>query len=529
MKLTRFALVTLILACLPSAALSQQGTVKGIVVNRETGSPVRDVIITLSTGKMISTTDELGYFSFTADPGNINLYFDLPGFDQATANITVKPREITDAGKIELTDQNYFDQNLPTISISDGGDDDDMGSQAIQGLLNSSADVFVSAAAYTFGPLYFRIRGYEQQYSLVTLNGFVLNDVESGIPYFSNWGGLNDVMRNTMITSGPDPIGYLFEPVGGISRIITRASEYRAGVKAVYSLSNRTYRNRAMATYSSGMLDNGWAFTGSFSYRWSEQGYEPGTFYNAKSFFIAAEKRINSRHSLNLTALDAIYRRGVAGGSTQEAYDLAGSNYYNPYWGYQNGEVRNARVRHSNKPLMTLKHIWDPADNINIQTTIGYWGGVGGYTALNWYDVEDPRPDYYRKLPGYFTDPDDQQEIAITWKDPAVSQINWDYFYFANRKNLFTVSDANGISGNEVTGNRSKYIVEDRRNDLSRFQFNTRLTWDLTQRLNITGGAVADIYNGHNFNVIDDLLGGEYWLDIDQFAERDFPNDPLSP
>jgi hypothetical protein len=336
-------------------------------------------------------------------------------------------------------------------------------------------------------------------------------------------------MRNTMITSGPDPIGYLFEPVGGIARIITNASEYRTGVKAVYSMSNRTYRNRAMVTYSSGMLDNGWAFTGSYSRRWSEQGYEPGTFYNANSFFLSAEKKINSKHSLNFTALDAIYERGVAGGTTQEVYDLGGSNFYNPYWGYQNGEVRNARARHSNKPLITLTHNWDPSEKLNIQTTVGYWGGKGGYTALNWYDVEDPRPDYYRKLPSYYTDPADQQAIADMWDDPAVSQVNWDHFYFANRKNIFTVFDANGIPGNNITGNRSKFIVEDRHNDLSQFQLNTRVKLDITQQLDITGGLLLDLYNGHNFNVIDDLLGGDYWLDIDQFAERDFPNDPLSP
>jgi hypothetical protein len=521
-----------VLFCLIAAAQTfslqaQQGKVRGVVEDRETGNPLKNVVISGSAGRQITSTDESGSFSFSAEPGTLILYFDLPGFEQTTINVQVSRDAVTDAGKIRMTSQDYFDQNLPTISVSDGASDDGMESQSIQGLLNSSTDVFVSTAAYTFGPLMFRIRGYEQNYSLVTLNGFVLNDIESGTPYYSNWGGLNDVMRNTMITTGPDPIGYLFEPVGGISRIITKASEYRAGIKAVYSLSNRTYRNRAMATYSTGMMKNGWAITGSYSSRWSQQGYEPGTFYNAHSFFLAAEKKINDSHSLNFTALDAIYRRGVAGGSTQEVYDLTGSNYYNPYWGYQNGEVRNARVRHSNKPLITLTHDWDPSEKLNIQTTVGYWGGKGGYTALNWYDAEDPRPDYYRKLPSYFTDSLDQTVVAGLWDDPSVSQINWDHFYFANRKNTFTVNDANGITENNLTGNRSRFIVEDRRNDISQFQLNTRATWDLNQNLNLTGGFLLNLYNGHNFNVIDDLLGGDYWLDIDQFAERDFPDDIL--
>ncbi|MFN8241243.1 MAG: TonB-dependent receptor [Bacteroidales bacterium] len=508
---------------------AQSGVAKGKITDTESGNPLSGAVITGTSGGSLGTSGSDGSFSVESDAGSFTWYINLDGYEQVSLKVVIRSGETTDLGTIALVKQDYYQQDLPTITINDEFGEDGMESQAIQGILNASSDVFVSAAAYTFGPLMYRIRGYEQNYSLVTLNGFVLNDVESGAPYYSSWGGLNDVMRNTMITSGPDPIGYLFEPVGGISRIITRASEYRAGVKSVYSYSNRTYRNRAMATYSTGLQDNGWAVTGSYSYRWSERGYEPGTFYNAHSLFLAVEKKFNSRHSLNLTILDAIYSRGVAGGSTQEAYDLAGSNYYNSYWGYQDGEVRNSRVRHSNKPLFTLTHYWDPVKNLNIQTTIGYWGGKGGYTALNWYDVEDPRPDYYRKLPSYYTDAADQQSIADSWNDPSVSQVNWDYFYFANRKNTFTVNDANGIAGNSITGNRSKYIVEDRRNDISQIQLNSRAAWDLTSSLNITGGILINKYRGHNLNVIDDLLGGDYWLDIDQFAERDYPNDPLSP
>jgi hypothetical protein len=176
---------------------------------------------------------------------------------------------------------------------------------------------------------------------------------------------------------------------------------------------------------------------------------------------------------------------------------------------------------------LTLAHIWQPSDKLDIQTTAGYWFGKGGYTALNWYDVLDPRPDYYRKLPGYFYDESDIARITDAWQsDPSVSQIDWDHFYFSNRKNIYTVYNEGGVEGNTLTGNRSKYIIEDRRNDLSQFQFNSRASWDISTGLNLTGGLMVDIYRGHNFNVISDLLGGDYWLDVDQFAERDYPNNP---
>jgi hypothetical protein len=520
-----YTLLAFFLTC--SAITAQQGTVKGTVTGKSSRTPLSGAVITDASGNELGRSGNDGSFTVTINEGNQMLFINMPDYEQAIVSVTVTAGGTSDAGNVVLPEMAGFMMDIGSVGTMEGFSEDGFETQSIQGILSASADIFMSTAAYTFGQVMYRNRGYESNYQNVSLNGFVMNDIESGAPYWSNWGGLNDVMRSSMVSSGPEPIGFLFEPVGGATRINTYASEYRSGIRAVYSRSNRTYPNRAMLTYSTGLLNNNWAVTGSFSRRWGNRGYDEGTFYNANSFFLSVEKKINSRHSLNLTALDAIYERGVGGGSTQEAYDLAGNNYYNPYWGYQNGEVRNARVRSNNKPLTTLAHTWTPSDKLDIRTTAGYWFGKSGYSALNWYDVLDPRPDYYRKLPSYFYDESDQSRITEAWKtDPAVSQVNWDHFYFANRKNIFTVNNEGGVEGNTLTGNRSKYIVEDRRSDLSQFQLNTRASWDMTSRLNLTGGLLIDIYRGHNFNVISDLLGGDYWLDVDQFAERDYPNNP---
>jgi len=520
-----YLLLALVINC--SLAVAQQGTVKGIITSSENGEVLPGAAITDAAGKILTTSDSDGSFSFNISEGKQLLFINLSDYDQTSMDVTVRSGEITDAGIIALTPSAGSFLDMPSVNVSEGGSEDGFETQSIQGVLSSSADVYLSTAAYTFGPVMFRVRGYESSYTNVSLNGFVVNDIESGAPYFSNWGGLNDVMRNAMVSSGPEPIGFLFEPVGGATRINTKASEYRSGLKAVYSLSNRTYRNRVMLTYSTGLMDNGWAFTASYSRRWSQRGYEEGTFYDANSFFVSAEKKFNSKHSLNFTALDAIYKRGVAGGTTQEVYDLMNDNYYNPYWGYQNGEVRNSRVRSNNKPLFTINHTWTPSDKLNIQTTTGYWFGKSGYTALNWYDETDPKPDYYKKLPSYRDYSQEWQDsITTLWQtDTRYSQLDWDSYYDANRKNIDMIEDANGITGNNIYGNRSKYIVEDRRNDLSQFQFNTRASWEAGDRLNLTGGILVDMFRGHNFNTVKDLLGGDYWFDIDQFAERDVPGD----
>jgi hypothetical protein len=523
MKYNKLILILLLFSISTFTAFSQQGSLKGLVVNADNKTGLAGAELADASGRVLTVTLADGSFSMNLSEGKYIIYVNLADFDQAVIETDIKSGETSDAGTILLKASAGTMQDMVTININEGDSEDGFETQSVQGVLSASSDAYLSAAAYTFGPLMFRVRGYESNYTNVSLNGFVVNDIESGAPYWSSWGGLNDVMRSAMVSSGPEPIGFLFEPVGGATRINTRASEYRTGVKAVYSLSNRTYGNRLMVTYSTGLMKNNWAVTGSYSRRWSEHGYEMGTFYNANSFFLSAEKKINDRHSLNFTALDAIYERGVAGGTTQEVYDLMNDNYYNPYWGYQNGQVRNSRVRSSNKPLFTIEHIWKPSKKLDIQTTAGYWFGKSGYTALNWYDADDPRPDYYKKLPSYQSNPDDSTMVAQDWNMyPSVSHLDWDTYYFANRKNLASVTDANGITGNTVTGNMSNYIVEDRRNDLSQFQFNTRASWDAADKLNITTGLLVDLYRGHNFNTVNDLLGGDYWLDIDKYAESDF-------
>lgn len=415
--------------------------------------------------------------------------------------------------------------NLPTFTLTESDLDNEQESQDVSGLLQASRDIFVSTAGYTFGPARFRMRGYDSQNLAVMMDGVLLNDPETGRAYWSSWGGLNDATRNKVIQNGIVASDYGFGGLAGLTQIITRPSTYRKQQKVSYSLSNRSYTNRLMLTYSTGEMTNGWSIVASASRRWAQEGYVKGTFYDAWAYFFGVEKRINKRQSLAFTVFGAPAKRGKGGLSTQEAYDLSGSNYYNPYWGYQNGKVRNSRVSNYHQPMMTLSHYFQVSEKTKSQASLSYWFGRGGSTALNWVEASDPRPDYYRYLPSFFHligDEASADYYTTQWQNnEAFRQINWDGFYFANSKYLYTVSDVDGIAGNNVTGLRSKYIVEDRRNDKSQFQFNWHVVSFVTNHLTLSGGLNMDYYKGHQYKVVDDLLGGQFWLDIDKYANGD--------
>jgi hypothetical protein len=434
------------------------------------------------------------------------------------------------------------DPDIPVILLSSEEIEGDADAYDISSLLQGSRDIYVSTAGFTFGSARYRIRGYDAENTLVMINGLPVNDPETGRAFYSTWGGLNDATRMTVGHSGIGVARESFAPVGGATNIVTRASEYSPTTRITYSNANRSYVHRAMFTHATGMQDNGWALTLSGSRRSAGEGYVKGTFYDAWAYFLSAERRLSDRHSLGFTAFGAPSRTGRPGVATQEVYDLVGDNFYNPNWGYQNGEVRNSRVNHYHTPHLIFSHYWDPSVDTRLTSSLSYAFGRGGSTALNWYDSHasyddwdfhlagDPRPDYYRWLPSFHTnDPSMQAHLTGLWQnDEQFRQINWDWLYNANRKNLHAVHNANGSPGNTVTGYRSKYIVEERRNDRNQLQFNTNLVHAPDPTHTLSGGLNVSLAKTHQFKVLEDLLGGEWWLDIDQFAERDFADEDMA-
>jgi len=165
-----------------------------------------------------------------------------------------------------------------------------------------------------------------------------------------------------------------------------------------------------------------------------------------------------------------------------------------------------------------------------LTSTAYYTFGRTGNSNLNWNNAADPRPDYYRNLPSYSYSRDqvvfgDQATALWSANDPSTTQLDWDFMYFANSKNLATIENANG-SGENLVGNRAKYIVEEYRVDPRRLGINSVYNTQLSDKLNLSVGVNGYNYVSRNFRVLKDLLGADFWLDVDQFAERDF-SDPV--
>jgi len=429
-----------------------------------------------------------------------------------------------DSAIIEELEDNVLD-NIPVISLDDN-DPGDISAQNISSLLTAGRDPFFNAATFSFSTLRFRIRGYSADYTGTYINGISMDNLDNGYTAFGLWGGLNDVFHNRDITIGIRYNTYAFGDIGNTTNIDVRASKQRPQTSIGYAYSNRSYDQRISFTHSTGLTKKGWAFTFSGSRRYAGEGYVAGTYFNAWSWFAAMDKKFGQRQMLSLIAFGAPAESGRQGAATQEIIELAGSHYYNPYWGYQDGKKRNANISKTDQPVLILTYNFRISNKTDLTTSASYSSGEKSYSSLDWYSAPDPRPDYYRYLPSYYAnDVYQQQQVKELLSNETARQINWDKLYNVNRENIAVVYNANGIEGNTITGNRSYYIQGERVASSKRISFNTVLNARLSNLIDFTAGESYQSSTNNYFQRIADLLGGSFWVDVNQFAQRDFPDD----
>lgn len=408
------------------------------------------------------------------------------------------------------------------IDVSDmtGGDDDDGNmSQDINTTVLTSHDIYLNNVSYQLSPMRFRVRGYENIYEQKYINGVPLNDQFRGVFNYSSIGAINDLTRSGDEANYSVPGAFTFGSIGNSENILMKAGDFAKGGKVTMTYTNRIYWLRAMASYSTGLSKRGWALTALVGGRYSNEGVVEGTFYHNLSYALLLEKRWNGgEHSLSLATFGSPVERGQQGPALNEVYELRGDNQYNPNWGFQYGEKRNARIVNAFDPTTILSYTWNISPKVKFDAGLSFHYGRYGGSALNWYDGADPRPDYYRNLPSYLSANGSTalaEDYTRRWieGDPRLTQINWDRLYEANYLNKRT-GDGSAI-----------YMVEERRSDLYETTFNATLNAELNRYNKLTGGLTARNTISRQFKTVKDLMGADYVWDIDKFAEQDFHGD----
>ncbi len=527
--------------------------ISGKVIDAKTQKPLQNVVASIQNTNLTQITNSQGKFSFNDVPeGKQLLQVKSQGYKDQLLQIDIVAGKMLDLGVVVLDEDITEELKASTINISESElGDDNSGSESTSSLLQSSRDAFQQSAAFNWGQARFRVRGLDSEYGTTMINGVVMNKIYDGRPQWSNWGGLNDVTRNQEYTNGSNPSDYTFGGILGTDEINTRASLYRKGNRVSVQGTNSNYDGRFMGTMSSGMRNDGWAYTVSASRRFAQEGFYEGSTYNANSLFASVEKKISSKNSLNFTSIYALNRRGRTSASTQEITNAAGENY-NSYWGWQGGEKKNARIKEIEEPILILSDYWKLTSKTNLNLNVSYQFGKIGTSLIESQGVDSPDPSYYKNLPSYYTslylnddattmlqapsaflpggigginlyngyathndinNPFDQPYInayngASTAKFLTEKQINWERIYKANRDRA-------------ATGLGSGYVLYENRTDDKQWNANAVLSSQLADNILLNASGTITKVKSHNFKNLLDLMGGNYFSDMDSFGKGD--------
>ena len=541
----RKILLTTLCTLLSFGAFAQMGGMKGVVVSRDNREPVSGVAIAIDGVAVNTTTNEKGEFIIEGlAPGQYQVRFEALDFEDLELMVRVKEL-VHDMQNVHMIPTTMTVVDASAFAELDTDVESSGDSQSMPSTLSASKDIFNNIASYRFSEMRFNVRGYDSQYQDVYLNGIRFNDALTSYGPWSLWSGLNDATRNQESTSGLNMSDYGLGGVAGTTNINARASQLRKGFRASVVNSTQMYRFRAMVSYASGQLDNGWSYGFTLSTRQGGNGYVDGVYYNAYGYFFSAEKVFNSNHRLAATIMGAPTQRGAQQASTQEAYDLWGDNYYNPNVGLQNGKERNTRVRRMHEPIAMLNYNWQISENTSLSVATSVRFGFNGYSALTWYKGEDPRPDYYRVMPSYYGDRLERRmmlnkfaeanDMTQPFTDVDLETDRMKYVEFA--KNWDGYIDFDGLMQDNMMGevnnqygdgHRAVYMIEERHTDQIDYNFAAQLNHIFRGGSKLTAGVRARVNRTEYYSTVKDLLGGDYWLDVDKFAERDFGSNTLA-
>ncbi len=419
------------------------------------------------------------------------------------------------------TDSTNVGEAAFTFTEAQLGEDDNM-SQNVT-IVNSNTNVYASEVGFLFSPVRFRYRALNQKYNDIYINGALANDMESGQFRYSLVGGLNQQTRNMESALPFESNNFSFTGLGGSNNYNFRPASMATGHRITLTGANRNYTLRRMHTYNSGLNSKGWAYSANVTYRWADKGYVPGTFYNSLSYFFGVQKLIGNNHSLAFSTWGNPTERSTQGASTDEMYWLANDYQYNPYWGYQNGKVRNSRVVNDFAPSAIFTWDWKLNDKNKLTTSL--FGKYSWYssTKLNYNGADNPHPDYWKRLPSSYYDvwgdnpmnsrqgyDDFLTAIDYLSSSKAVRQINFDQLIFANRQAAKQGADA-------------MYFIQAKHNNALNLTLTSTLTSHLTEKSVWNNGFLVSYNNGSHYQTMDDMLGASTYRNINFYALGNYP------
>ena len=270
-NLIHFLLIAVMSVCSMSA-FAQTTTVKGQLVDSETGEPLVGAAVMVEGTTQGSVTDIDGYFKQAVAP-NATLVFKYVGYKDLKQKITRKGASV-DLGVIKMEPDAVMLADVTITSsiavarktpvavstVTPVFIEEKLGTQEFPEILKATPGVYVTKDGGGFGDAQTRIRGFDSENVAMMINGVPMNGMENQKVYWSNWSGLSDVTSSMQVQRGLGASKVSSPAVGGSINIITKSTDAKKGGFVSYAMGNDGF-NKLLFSVSSGLTKDGWAFT----------------------------------------------------------------------------------------------------------------------------------------------------------------------------------------------------------------------------------------------------------------------------
>lgn len=488
-----------------------QGLVKGVVVDKATNEALIGVsvynpasgvgvnttldgsfAIKLPSGKQQLTVSYLGYASITiqASPnnpnlGNIALESEAIGLNDVIVTSSIAVRRKTPVA-LSVIDPIIIETK--------------MGVKEFPEILKSTPGVYATRQGGGFGDSRINLRGFESANIAVMINGVPVNDMEWGGVYWSNWAGLSDVTRSMQVQRGLGASKVAAPSLGGSINIVTRSTDAKKGGAVSYGIGNDGYEKIGFSV-STGLSKDNWAIT-LLGSKTTGKGYIQGTEFESYSYFMNISKKISDAHQLSFTAFAAPQWHNQRNNSDRlriEEWQKQPMKYkYNASYGFDmNGQRKQSSYNYYNKPQISLNHFWTIDEKSSLSTAVYVSIGKGGGFSGQGFDSSERN-----KWSG----------VPSGTGVPSTT--------FRGLDGTFDYGAIYSINKASETG--SKMVMSKSINEHIWYGALSTYNTKIGQNIDLYGGLDVRYYKGVHTNEINDLYGGNFFIDASS-------NRPLHP
>jgi len=347
-------------------------------------------------------------------------------------------------------------------------------------LMKSTPGVAVSRAGGGYGDSRIAIRGFNSNNLALLINGLPVQDPEAGKIFWNDWAGLADVTTSMQVQRGLSASRVAVPSLGGTINITTKSLESQEGGTVSQSIGSYG-ASKTSFSYATGLTPSGWAASFLLS-KSTGDGNAEGLYYTGYSYFANISKVLSKNQTLSINFMGASQSHGQRYTyQTINTYRAApqGENRFNSDWGTLYGKTYSAEINRYNKPLLSISHDWKINETTSLSTIL--YGSYGTGAAV-----------YLTGAQAGLTPGGTAPRIGDFY-----SPIDFDAIVATNKA--------------RTDGSTATYINQAQNNHQ---QYGLISTFKKTVKdINFLAGVDLRGYHRQNYYVLNNLLGGSYWLD----------------